>query len=168
MATREIVREPEGDIKETLIAMAYTKAEWRDDLQVVAAREEIDEVKITLDHCEKNLKVVEAKYAKKISSLEDRLISQVCEIGSSVDYLNIIAQYTAAHVRVSYDRKKVDAILVKNPAISEIINPARSESPVDERVKVKWGNRLSKSEIIDIVNGHVSVEADIQDGDTPF
>lgn len=80
---------------------------------------------------------LEGEYLKKIDDLHDYIRGHSLESEESFDSAGVRVTFTKGYTLVKYDKKVLDELLIKNPAISEMVGPARKETNVKPKIAFK-------------------------------
>lgn len=111
-------------------------------------------------------------YVEKADELREQIKEQALkEKLTFAPERGVTIKFTKGYVKVTYNNKELDRLLAKNPALAEMVNPARSEKEVDPRVniveKVDEPELGSKAEPVDAGVQVEGVGAEQSDG-IPF
>ena len=106
------------------------------DLKVEALRYDISSLQVRMDDLQKELTKAQEPYLTKLDETEEYIKVQALEIGTSFEHAGVKVSYRKGYERVTWVRKKMDDICLKNPALLDLLAPARKITPVDPSVTV--------------------------------
>ena len=104
---------------------ALLEAQLKYDQAVEDAKRILDAV----DH-------VREGYLSDLNKVENYIKAQVMELGRSVTHNDVKAAHRSGYERVTWDNKRITSLIMANPALAQIIAPARKVTEVAPNVAV--------------------------------
>lgn len=108
------------------------------DPQVIASRLSLDTAQDHLDEADSALRVAEKDYCERMIKLEEYIIANVLELGTSTSHAGVEAKHRKGYDRITWSNKALTEICMDNPAILKMIKSTRTITPVDPSVSVNY------------------------------
>lgn len=132
------------DIPDNLAAMienyAVVSATMIVDPKVIEARLAVESAKNRLVILEESLAEAEKPHRDELNSLEDYITGQILELGRSLSYKGVDVKHRSAYERVTWDNKQMTNLCMKNPALLDLLAPARKVTQVSASVKITYSS----------------------------
>lgn len=111
---------------------ALTEAQLKYDQAVAPLLAKFEMAKRFLDAVDH----VREGYLSDLNEVENYIKAQVMELGRSVTHNDVKAAHRSGYERVTWDNKKITSLIMANPALAQIIAPARKVTEVAPNVSV--------------------------------
>lgn len=106
------------------------------DAKAKVVRDEIDSLQERMDDLRKELTEAQEPYQAKLDETSEYIKIQALEIATSFEHMGVKVSYRKGYERITWVRKKMDDICLKNPALLDLLAPARKITPVDPSVSI--------------------------------
>lgn len=106
------------------------------DPKVETLKYDISSLQGRMDDLQKELTKAQEPYQTKLNETEEYIKVQALEIATSFEHMGVKVSYRKGYERVTWVRKKMDDICLKNPALLDLLAPARKITPVDPSVSI--------------------------------
>lgn len=131
-----------NDIPDNLMAMmenyAIVSATMAVDPKVIEASLAVENAKNNLIIMEEALAEAKKPHTDELNSLADYIKGQVLELERSLSYKGVEVKHRSAHERVSWNNKEMTKLCMSNPALLDILSPARKVTQVKASVKISY------------------------------
>lgn len=100
-------------------------------------RQDIKNAETRLKDSREHYETSSQVYTEKADALRGRIKDLALEGKQTfAPERGVTIKFTNGYCKVTYDSKELDRLLAKNPALAEMVNPARKEKEVDPRVNI--------------------------------
>lgn len=106
------------------------------DAKAKVVRDEIDSLQERMNNLRKELTEIEEPYRKSLEETEEYIKAHALEIGQSFEHMGVKVSYRKGYERITWTRKVMDDLCLKNPALLDLLSPARKITPVDPSVSI--------------------------------
>ena len=124
------------NVKKALEEYKQVTDDMETDLNAKMAMDAITSLQEQLTSLSANLTKAQAPYRTKLQGIADYINVQALEIATSFEHAGVKVSYRKGYERITWVRKKMDDICLKNPALLDLLAPARKITPVDPGVSI--------------------------------
>jgi len=90
-------------------------------------------------------------YLEKIAELEDYITAQVFEVGATTSHAGVTAKHRSGYERTTWDNKQMTKLCMSNPALLDLLAPARKVTEVNPSVTVSYTAPKPIEEVTDAI-----------------
>lgn len=127
-----------GNLKAAMEAYISTAADMNLNPVVIECRLKVENAMRALEVAQSTLNDAEQSYRDRMREKEDYIIAQVLELGTSIAHYGVTAKHRNGYERVTWDNKKMTSICMANPALLDLLAPARKVTDVAPSVKISY------------------------------
>ena len=124
------------NVKKALEEFAKQITQMEQDPEVIATTKAYNDILAELEDAEIKGNLARARFQSRIAELVEYIAVQALEIATSFEHAGVKVSYRKGYERVTWVRKAMDDICLKNPALLSLLAPARKVTPVEPSVSV--------------------------------
>lgn len=124
------------NVKKALEEFANQNTQMEQDPEVIATTKAYNDILAELEEAEIRGNLARARFQNRIEELEEYIKAHALEIATSFEHMGVKVSYRKGYERITWVRKKMDELCLKNPALLDLLAPARKITPVDPSVSI--------------------------------
>ena len=124
------------NVKKALEEYKQVTDDMETDPNAKMAMDAIASIQEQLTSLSSDLAKAQAPYRTKLDEIVDYITVQALEIATSFEHAGVKVSYRKGYERVTWVRKAMDDICLKNPALLSLLAPARKITPVEPSVSI--------------------------------
>lgn len=126
------------NLKEAMEQFARVHQAMETNLKIIARRKEFDVAREAMNIASAALLEAEEPLQKQIDELEEYIRAQVLELGFSTSHAGVEAKHRKGYERTTWNNKEMTKLCMSNPALLELLAPARKVSEVSPSVTINY------------------------------
>lgn len=107
------------------------------DPAVRLAQSRLSDLEKEVELAKKDLQKIKARFRAPLQELEEYIFSHTLELGGSFQWGGVQVIYRSGYERVTWSNKEMTALCMANPALLQLLQPARKVTEVAPLVKIE-------------------------------